>query len=40
MRPGDPVPDLTFRTADGQPVRLATFLTSDHLLLLFLRHLT
>ena len=39
MRPGDTAPDLTFLTADGKPVRLATFLTSDHLLLLFLRHL-
>ena len=40
MRPGDIVPDLTFLTADGEPVRLSAFLTTDHLLLLFLRHLT
>jgi hypothetical protein len=39
MRPGDTAPELTFLTADGEPVRLATFFTSDRLLLLFLRHL-
>lgn len=39
MRTGDLAPDLTFLTADGEPVRLAAFLTQDHLLLLFLRHL-
>lgn len=39
MRPGDAAPELTFLTADCEPVRLTSFLTSDHLLLLFLRHL-
>ncbi|HET6575732.1 MAG TPA: hypothetical protein VFG68_19180 [Fimbriiglobus sp.] len=39
MRPGDAAPDLTFLTAAGEPVRLSSFLTSDYLLLLFLRHL-
>lgn len=33
------VPDLTFLRPDGTPVRLAQFLTSDALLLVFLRHL-
>ena len=33
------VPDFTFRTADDAPVSLASFHTSDHLLLIFLRHL-
>jgi len=31
--------DLTFRTADDRPVTLAPFLTAEHLLLIFLRHL-
>jgi hypothetical protein len=39
MRPGDTAPDLKFLSADGEPVRLASFLTSDYLLLVFLRHL-
>jgi hypothetical protein len=39
MRPGDTAPDLAFHTADGESVRLSSFLTSDHLLVVFLRHL-
>ena len=39
MHPGDAAPDLTFLTAGGEPARLRSFLTSDHLLVLFLRHL-
>ncbi len=39
MRPGDAAPDLPLLTADGEPVRLAAFLTSDYLLVVFLRHL-
>ena len=30
---------LTFLTPDGEPVPLSTFLTSDYLLMVFLRHL-
>jgi hypothetical protein len=33
------VPDLMFRTAADEPVTLASFLTSEHLLVIFLRHL-
>lgn len=33
------VPNLTLRTATDEAVSLASFLTSDHLLLIFLRHL-
>jgi hypothetical protein len=39
MQPGDSAPDLTFLRPDGSPVSLAAFLTSDFLLLVFLRHL-
>jgi hypothetical protein len=34
------VPELTFRTGADEPVTLASFLTADRLLLIFLRHLT
>jgi hypothetical protein len=30
---------LTFRTATGETVSLESFMTSEHLVLLFLRHL-
>ena len=39
MTAGDVAPDLTFLRPDGTPVRLSEFLTSDFLLLVFLRHL-
>jgi hypothetical protein len=39
MQPGDTAPNLTFLTADGEPIHLSSFLTSDYLHLLFLRHL-
>jgi peroxiredoxin len=39
MHPGDPAPDLTLLTADGGTARLSSFLTTDYLLLIFLRHL-
>ena len=39
MTTGDPAPDLTFLRPDGSPVSLSAFLTSDFLLLVFLRHL-
>ena len=39
MTAGDTAPDLTFLRPDGSPVRLADFLTTDFLLLVFLRHL-
>ena len=32
-------PDLTFLRPDGSPVTLPAFLTSDFLLVVFLRHL-
>ena len=39
MTPGEAVPELTFLRPDGSSVRLSEFLTSDYLLLVFLRHL-
>jgi hypothetical protein len=39
MIAGDTAPDLTFLRPDGSPAALAEFLTSDFLLLVFLRHL-
>jgi hypothetical protein len=39
MTVGDTAPDLTFLRPDGSPASLASFLTSDFLLLVFLRHL-
>ncbi len=39
MTAGDTAPELTFLRPDGEPVRLGSFLTSDFLLLVFLRHL-
>jgi hypothetical protein len=33
------LPDLQVRTADDQLVPLSSFLTSEHLLVVFLRHL-
>ena len=39
MSPGGPSPDLLFHTADGEPVRLASFLSAEHLLVVYLRHL-
>jgi hypothetical protein len=39
MTVGDTAPDLTFQHPDGTPVPLSAFLTSDFLLLVFLRHL-
>jgi hypothetical protein len=39
VTPGDVVPDLTFLKPDGSSVRLSEFLTSEYLLLVFLRHL-
>ncbi|VTR91371.1 unnamed protein product [Gemmata massiliana] len=39
MTPGDTAPDLTFFRPDGTAVRLSSFLASDFLLLIFLRHL-
>jgi peroxiredoxin len=39
MKPGDTAPDLTFLAADGSPVPLSGLFTSEHLLLLFMRHL-
>ncbi len=39
MIPGDTVPDLTLFRPDGTSVRLSSFLESDFLLLIFLRHL-
>jgi hypothetical protein len=40
MNVGDVVPELTFRHPDGSPAPLGSFLASDFLLVLFLRHLT
>jgi hypothetical protein len=39
VTPGDAIPDLTFLKPDGSPARLSEFLTSEYLLLIFLRHL-
>jgi hypothetical protein len=39
MTAGDTVPDLTFLRPDGSPVSLSALLTSDFLLVVFLRHL-
>jgi hypothetical protein len=39
MTAGDTAPDLGFLRPDGSPVPLSAFLTSDFLLLVFLRHL-
>ena len=39
MKPGDAAPDLTLLRPDGTPVRLASFLDREFLLLVFLRHL-
>lgn len=39
MTAGDTAPDLTFLQPNGDAVRLSQFLTSDALLLVFLRHL-
>jgi hypothetical protein len=39
MTAGDRVPDLNFSRPDGTSARLSTFLTSDYLLVIFLRHL-
>lgn len=39
MTPGDTAPDLSFLRPDGSSVRLSEFLTFDHLLVVFLRHL-
>ena len=39
MAPGDTVPDLTFLRPDGTPVALSALLTSEFLVLVFLRHL-
>ena len=39
MTAGDATPDLAFLRPDGSPVSLSAFLTSDFLLLVFLRHL-
>jgi hypothetical protein len=39
MTAGDTAPDLTFLRPDGSPVSLSSFLASDFLLLVFLRHL-
>lgn len=39
MNPCDTAPDLAFLQPDGTPVRLSAFLTSDLLLVVFLRHL-
>ena len=36
---GDTAPDLTFLRPDGSPVTLSALLTSDFLLVVFLRHL-
>jgi peroxiredoxin len=38
LRPGDPLPDLALRDADGADVRLGG-LGGEHTLLIFLRHL-
>jgi hypothetical protein len=39
MTTDTPLPDLQLRTADDQLVPLSSFLTSEHLLVVFLRHL-
>ena len=39
MNTGTTAPDLALRTADGTAVPLSSFLTSEHLLVVFLRHL-
>jgi peroxiredoxin len=39
MTVGDTAPDLTFQRPDGSSVRLSEFCTSEHLLVVFLRHL-
>lgn len=39
MTPASAVFDLTFLRPDGAPVRLAELVTSEFLLLVFLRHL-
>ena len=39
MTAGDTAPDLTLFRPDGSPVTLASFLQTDFLLVVFLRHL-
>ena len=39
MKPGDTASDLEFLRSDGSPVRLSGVLTSEYLLVVFLRHL-
>lgn len=39
MTAGDTAPDLTFLRPDGSPAPLSSFLGSDYLLVVFIRHL-
>lgn len=39
MNRGDTVPDLALLRPDGSPAQLSDFLTSDFLLVVFVRHL-
>ena len=39
MTSGDTAPDLSLLRPDGSPTRLSEFLTSEYLLVVFLRHL-
>jgi hypothetical protein len=39
VAPGDATPDLTLLRPDGSPVRLASYLDREFLLVVFLRHL-